>query len=167
MEALRVGTRVAILWDVTKGRRKTSVWWSATITRIAVRAARGRSATVQYDAQHGYKTTVSKVCFRTGREFVNIESGGKMLRHLWRCVGTASSQVGGASSISTPPFTARQLIASKTTDLGPSMNWVSQDPTEVTHFAWESSSGFCRSGFPSALDLLFLAKWSPDAHWPS
>jgi hypothetical protein len=35
---------------------------------IASRAARGRSATVQYDAQHGYKTTVCKVCFRTGRE---------------------------------------------------------------------------------------------------
>jgi hypothetical protein len=74
---------------------------------------------VQYDAQHGYKTTVSKVCFWTGRELVSIESGGKMLRPLWRCVGTASSQMGGASSISTPPFTARQRIASQTTDLGP------------------------------------------------
>jgi hypothetical protein len=53
--ALSVGTRVAILWDVTKGGRKTSVWWSAAIISIASRAARGRSETVQYDAQHGYK----------------------------------------------------------------------------------------------------------------
>jgi hypothetical protein len=119
MEALRVGTRVSILWDVTKGRSKTSVWWSAAIISIASRAARGRSATVQYDAQNGYKTTVCKVCFRKGRELVSIESGGKMLGHHWRFEGTASSQVGGACSFSTPPCTERQRIASQTTDLGP------------------------------------------------
>jgi hypothetical protein len=43
-----------------------------------------------------------------------------MLRHLWRCVGRASSEVGEAPSISTPPSTARQQIASRTTDLGSS-----------------------------------------------
>jgi hypothetical protein len=101
-----------------QGKKENKVWWSAAIISIASHAARGRSATVQYDAQHGYKTTVCKVCFRTGRELVSIESGGTMLRHLWRCVGTASSQVGGAGSISTPPCTARQRIASQTTDLG-------------------------------------------------
>jgi hypothetical protein len=34
MDALRVGTRVDILWDVTKGRRKTRVWWGAAIIII-------------------------------------------------------------------------------------------------------------------------------------
>jgi hypothetical protein len=66
MEVLRFGNRVAILWDVTKGRRKTSVWWSAAIISISSRAARSRSAAMQYEAHHGYKTTVSRVCFRTG-----------------------------------------------------------------------------------------------------
>jgi hypothetical protein len=116
MEALRVFTRVAILWDVTNDRMKTSVWWSAPIISIARSAARSLSATVQYDSQHRYKITVSKVCFRTGRELVSIESGGEKLQHHWRCVGTASSQVGSASSISTPRYTARQRIASKTAD---------------------------------------------------
>jgi hypothetical protein len=99
IEALRAGTLVAIPWDVTKGRRKTSVWWSAVIISIASRSAKSRSATVQYEAQHEYKNTASKVCFNTGREFVTIESGGKLLQHLWRCVDTSSSQMGGASSI--------------------------------------------------------------------
>jgi hypothetical protein len=103
-----------------QGRRKTSVWWSAAVNIIASRDARSRSATVQNDAQHGLRTTVCKVSFRTGRDLVSIEAGGKRLRHLWRCVGTASSRVGGAPSISTPPSTARQRIASQTTDLGSS-----------------------------------------------
>jgi hypothetical protein len=73
---------------------------------------------VQYDAQHGYKNSDSKVCPRTGRKMSSIESGGQRLRHLWRCVCTASSQGGEAPSISTPPSTARQQIASQTTDMG-------------------------------------------------
>jgi hypothetical protein len=40
------------------------------------------------------------------------------LRHLWRCVDTASSQMGGASSISMLPSTATQIVTSYTTDLG-------------------------------------------------
>jgi hypothetical protein len=63
VEALRVGTRVEILWDVTKGIRQTNVWWSAANTSIPSRGAISRSATVQYEALKLYKTTYSKVLF--------------------------------------------------------------------------------------------------------
>jgi hypothetical protein len=120
MDALRVGTRVDILWDLTKGRRKMNVWWGASIISIRSRGAKSRSATVQYEAQHGYETTASNVCFKTERDLVTIELGGKREGHLWRCVDTTSSQMDGTPSISILPSTVRQPCASHNSDLGSS-----------------------------------------------
>jgi hypothetical protein len=105
---------------VTKGRSKTSVWWGAAIISIGKRGAKSRSATVQYKARHGYEATASNVCFKTERELVTIESGGKRERHLWRCVDTTSSQIGGTPSVSILQSTVRQLSASHNSDVGSS-----------------------------------------------
>lgn len=108
IEALCVGTRVEVLWDITKRRRKSSVWWGAAIISIESSGLKSRSATVQYEARHGYEATVTTVCFRTERELVSIESKGKRVQHLWRCL-----DMGGACSIPVQPSAAGQPIASE------------------------------------------------------
>jgi hypothetical protein len=125
---------------------------SASIIGIGSRGAKSPSATVQFESQHRYKTTDSKVA---GMELVNFESGGKRLRHLWRSVDTSSAQMGGASSVSMP------AICSHSSDLGSRHEAREPGPVEAPQCAGKSSSGVCRIGFRSKMDL-YSCETKPD-----
>jgi hypothetical protein len=91
IDALHAGDRIEVLWDITEGKRKTSVWWTAAIATIGRPGGDGRIAKVAYDAQHGYSCTSSSVCFRNVRDLETIYRGGRKERHLWRRVESVSS----------------------------------------------------------------------------
>jgi hypothetical protein len=91
VNALYTGGRVEVLWDITEGTRKKRVWWTASIATIGRPGGDGRLAKLDYEAQHGYASTSSCVCFRNMRDLETIYRGGRKERHLWHHLDPVSS----------------------------------------------------------------------------
>lgn len=92
------GRRLEILWHVKSAPGKRSVWWGASVRSVDRPSASSacRSATVRYDALHGFNEADYNVVFLTDSLLESVESGKKRVRHMWRWPG-ANEPKGGDS----------------------------------------------------------------------
>jgi hypothetical protein len=92
------GRRLEVLWHVENAPGKQSVWWGASVRsndRPSASSAH-RSATVRYDALHGFNEADYNVVFLTDSLLESVESGKKRVCHMWRWAG-ANEPEGGNS----------------------------------------------------------------------
>lgn len=101
---LVTGRRLEVLWELGESAKKTKVWWGAIVIKTSrcTLTSSTQSATIRYDAMHGYDAIDSKVIFINSSVLEESESRTKHVRHLWRWIETTGSESGGDGiSIST------------------------------------------------------------------
>ena len=83
---IKLGRRLEVLWEIGSAPKKTSVWWGAIVCSVAMPSASSApvSATIRYDALHGYEESDSKVSFITESLLEPVEEGKRHARHPWR-----------------------------------------------------------------------------------
>lgn len=90
---LQHGQRLEVLWELGTGSRKRKVWWGAYVGEVDSRtsAFTPLSATVLYDAMHGYSATESKVKFVSDSVLEAVGAEKKKVTHIWRRAGLQGS----------------------------------------------------------------------------
>jgi len=106
---IQSGRRLEVLWEIGSAPRRNNVWWGSVVCTAEVpRLSAPVSATIRYDALHGFEEADSKVTFVSKDLLEQVEEGKKPARHPWRWAttddggslgeGTISGSVGGACS---------------------------------------------------------------------
>ena len=88
------GRRLEVLWQVESAPGKQSVWWGASVRSVDTPSASSarRSATLRYDALHGFKEADYNVLFLTDSLLDSVETGTNRERHMWRWAGVNDSE---------------------------------------------------------------------------
>jgi hypothetical protein len=107
------GRRLEALWIFESAPGEQSVWWGASVRNVdmpSVPSAR-RSATLGYDALHGFKEADYNVLFLTDSLLESVESGKKRVRHMWRwaSVNDPESRDSAEGTISHPAVETIQV----------------------------------------------------------
>jgi hypothetical protein len=105
---IQQGRRLEVLWHIESNPGKQSVWWGASIRNVERTSASSaqRSATLRYDALHGFNEADCNVVFLTSSLLESVESGKKRVRHIWRWAGAHESEGGSSAGdlLSHPAF---------------------------------------------------------------
>ena len=75
------------------------MWWGASVRSVdrpSASSAR-RSATLRYDALHGFNEADYNVVFLTDSLLESVESGKKRVRHMWRWAGVNDPESGNSA----------------------------------------------------------------------
>jgi hypothetical protein len=114
------GRRLEVLWQVESAPGKQSVWWGASVRSVDTPSASSarRSATLRYDALHGFKEADYNVLFLTDSLLESVESGKKRVRHMWRWAGVNDSESGDSAkgTLSHPAVKATHVENDGTAD---------------------------------------------------
>jgi hypothetical protein len=100
---IKKGQKLEVLWMLGAAPGKKRVWWGAHVrnTHVLPAVSEPRSATIRYDALHGYGAADYKVRFISNTILESAERGKQPVRHFWRWVAEQEPDKGRSTGDST------------------------------------------------------------------